>query len=148
MKKLVRDAEDRDEIPKREYKIESRGIFVLNNNGANEQAISVMDEIYDADISSHKAKQFSEEDIEDSYLIFTMTEEHKYVILSNWPEAKDKVFVLKEFAQILPDEEIINEPVHTTNYDLKDPYGGTYEDYKEAAGEIYEALLKVIDKIF
>ena len=49
------------------------------------------------------------------------------------PSAPDKTYTLCEFAEI--------------DGDIDDPFGGDVEEYEECAEQIYNALLKVAEKI-
>jgi protein-tyrosine phosphatase len=148
LKKVLKKAEDDDEVPKREYKTESRGVFAVDGDSASENSIVVLDENYGVDIGGHRARQLVEEDIYNSYLILTMTEEHKHVILMNWPDAEDKTFTLKEYAEMSAQtDEDSTELFGIPRYDIQDPYRGDIKDYEECAAEIYEAILKVKDKL-
>jgi len=49
------------------------------------------------------------------------------------PSAPDKTYTLCEYAEL--------------DGDIEDPYGGDVEDYEICAEELYNALIKVADKI-
>ena len=74
--------------------------------------------------------------IKEAYIILTMTRDHKRMILDVFPEAADKVFTLKEFADYPEDD-----------WDISDPFGYSEEVYKDCAEEIETALLKILDKL-
>lgn len=146
MKTLLKKAED--EVPRREFNVESRGIFAVDGDGASEKSIAVMNSLYGIDISSHKAKRLTKDDVLDSYLILTMTEDHKHAILLNWPEAKNKTFTLKEYAETNPDPDIKSAGLSVVfKNDIQDPYGGSISDYENCAVEINEAVIRVINKL-
>lgn len=48
-------------------------------------------------LENHRAKPLTKELIEDADLVLTMTSNHKHNVLNLCPEAKDKVFTLKEY---------------------------------------------------
>jgi len=50
------------------------------------------------DTSAHIATQFGVQDAKFSTVILTMTEKHKNWVIANFPETKDKVFTLSEYA--------------------------------------------------
>ncbi len=71
--------------------------------------------------------------------IFTMEEHHKNEIIRRYPELKDRVYLLKEFAI----NRKLDEP------DVADPIGQPDEVYLQAAAEIkglVEKLFTIIDK--
>ncbi len=111
----------------------SAGLFALDGGMASPQAITAMGE-KGIDISKHRARQVTKDLVEESDLILSMTSEHKKRLLTIIPEAKKKVFTLKEFGQ--------GEPL-----DIKDPFGQPVEVYKESAKEIEGALKGVIRRL-
>lgn len=114
------------ELPVR---IESAGIFANEGEAASAEAIAVM-KGYDIDLLGHHAQNINTELLEKSDLVLTMTAAHKLVMEQY---LGDKVYTLLEFAGM--------------DGDIPDPYGGDTDEYKECAERIYEALLKVADKI-
>lgn len=87
------------------------------------------------DISGFRSRQLTEELIEEADLIITMRKHYKDDVLSRHPEAKHKVFTLKEFAG------------ETENLDIEDPYGKGMEAYRTCAKEIKQSLAKAFKKI-
>ncbi|SHE58519.1 protein-tyrosine phosphatase [Caldanaerobius fijiensis DSM 17918] len=114
-------------------KVLSAGISAFPGAMASPEAIEVMKEL-GIDMSPHRSRALTREMIEKSDLILTMTSEHKRQILSIVPQAENKVFTLKEFAQM-------------EEKDILDPFGKTIDVYRNSAQEIKEALEKSIDKI-
>lgn len=112
-----------------DVRIESAGIFANDGEGASNEAIIAMKN-YDIDLLPHHSQSINSELIEKSDLILTMTAAHKMVLA---PSAPDKTFTLCEYAGI--------------DGDIDDPFGGDVEEYEECAKEIYNALLKVADRI-
>lgn len=76
------------------------------------------------------------DDIMDAWLILVMTERHRNMILDVFPQAADKLFTLKSFAEV--DDE---------NPDISDPFGMDYEVYKNCAAEIETLLNRIIAKL-
>ena len=112
-----------------DVRIESAGLFANEGEGASTEAIIAMKK-YDVDLMGHHSQAINSELLEKSDLIFTMTAAHKMVLA---PSAPDKTYTLCEFADI--------------DGDIDDPFGGDVEEYEECAQEIYNALLKVAEKI-
>ncbi|XEC95305.1 low molecular weight protein arginine phosphatase [Paenibacillus tarimensis] len=110
-------------------------------------------------------------------LILTMTAGHKRQLLERYPQAVDKAHTLKEYvendASVLSDIEEL-ERLYTElhmkqalggqlsdeersrllelerripSFDIADPFGGTMEQYKQAAEEIYAAVEKLLQKL-
>ena len=112
-----------------DVRIESAGLFANEGEGASTEAIIAMKK-YDIDLMGHHSQAINSELLEKSDLIFAMTAAHKMVLS---PSAPDKTYTLCEFAGI--------------DGDIDDPFGGDVEEYEECAEEIYNALLKVAEKI-
>lgn len=118
---------------KKLYNIESKGIIVNNTSMPAGEAIKVMKEIYEIDISSHKPTQITEEKIKTSDLILCMEEVHAEFIkrILNKEQAQ-KVHVLRKYVGLADD--------------VFDPYGGNKEIYTKCVQMIDEALELLIKK--
>lgn len=127
--------EERDDL-KEELSVTSAGIYPYEGDPANYEAVEVMKQEFGIDISSHRARILDDSDMKDAYLILVMTVHHREMILDIYPEAADRVYTLKDFAE--EDEE---------SPDVCDPYGNGYKVYKDCASEIEALLLNIIDKI-
>lgn len=117
-----------------DIKIGSAGLFVGMSHNASKNAIDVLNNEWNIDITKHKPKQLEKSDISQYDLILTMTKVHKYAILNSYKEGLGKVFTLKEYVKF-----------NNINNDIIDPYGGSYEDYKLCANEIRECLYKLVE---
>ena len=109
--------------------IESAGLFANVGGKASENAVKALDEM-GIDLTFPQTKPITEELIEKSDLILTMTEAHKELLK---PIAGNDVYTLKEYGG--------------GSGDISDPYGGDIEEYRETAREIYDALVDVAEKI-
>jgi len=118
-----------------EYTCSSAGVYAYEGDEASYEAVQVMKKV-GLDISEHYAKTLDYDSIRDSYIILTMTREHKRMILDVFPEAADKVFTLKELAGY--DE---------NDRDISDPFGYDEEIYSMCAEELELVLLKILDKL-
>ncbi len=112
-----------------DVRIESAGLFANDGQPASNEAIIVMKK-YDIDLLGHHSQSINTELIEKSDLILTMTAAHKMVLE---PSKQGKTFTLCEYAGI--------------DKDIDDPYGGDVSEYEECAKELYDALLKVAEKL-
>lgn len=112
-----------------DVRIESAGIFAHDGEPASNEAVIAMKK-YDIDLLGHHAQSINTELIEKSDLILTMTMAHKMVLE---PSAKGKVFTIYEYAGL--------------GCDIEDPYGGDVAEYEECAEKLYNALVKVAEKL-
>ncbi|MCQ4088113.1 low molecular weight protein arginine phosphatase [Saccharibacillus sp. JS10] len=117
------------------------------------------------------------EGVEWADLILTLTTSHKSHVLRHFPEAVERVYTLKEYAEndpeILADlQELdqltasvelayalgehmdarVQERIHQLRgripvFDISDPFGGSKQDYEETAEEIHTALKRLLDKL-
>lgn len=107
----------------------SAGLFAVAGEGASDEAIAALKK-YDIDLANHKSQPITEELINESDIILTMTGAHKTVIETAAP---GKVFTIAEYADSFGD--------------VSDPFGGDLEEYEETAEEIYDFLTDIAEKI-
>lgn len=112
--------------------ISSAGLAAGGVFPASQGAHSVMRD-RGLDLSGHRSHQLTPQDIERADVILTMTRGHKQSILAFFPEAKDKVFTLPEYAGV--------------NSDVADPYGGDIRIYKSCADQIAQLVDKIWEKV-
>lgn len=109
--------------------IESAGIFAARGEKASSEAVEAVKK-YGVDLTQHRAQQITNELIEKSDIIITMTDAHKMLLQD---VAQDKTVTVCELAGI--DDEI------------EDPYGGDLDDYIQTADMLYIALTQIADKL-
>lgn len=118
-----------------EYECSSAGVYAFEGDGASYEAISVLKE-RGMDISKHYARTLDFDMIRNSYIILAMTKDHKRMILDVFPEAADKLYTLKEYAEYDRD-----------HWDTSDPFGFDEKVYSACMSEIEEAIFKILDKL-
>lgn len=82
----------------KEIQVASAGLSALPGAPASVEAQDVLAK-NGIDLSGHQAAQLSGELVEQADLIFTMTARQKRQLLELFPEARHKVFVLKEYGE-------------------------------------------------
>jgi protein arginine phosphatase len=113
--------------------VKSAGVYAVNDADASVNAKTVLKE---NNIShDHRSSTLTKESIDWATLVLTMTQSHKTMILSQYPDAWNKTFTLKEFAE------------DDLNPDVADPFGGNEQIYREAFLEIQENIEKIIKRI-
>lgn len=110
----------------------SRGLSVFENSPASENSISVIKK-YNIDLTSHRAKLLSPNEVQSFDLILTMSESHKNSIISIFPDIENKVFTMYEFS-------------FGKREDISDPFGGDIEVYEKCLDEIYMCVKQIVDK--
>ena len=104
----------------------SAGVYAFDGDVANKNAVSVL-EALGIDISDHKSQHVSKELVDEVDLILTMSRSHKETLILNYPSAKDKVFLLNEYA-------------FDDDRDIADPFGRDLHNYQITRDEILKAL--------
>lgn len=113
----------------------SAGVMMLEGMGATEQTKEVLRK-EGMDVSAHVSQGISRQLIDRSDLILVMEKLHEEKVLQMAPEAKKRVFLLKEFAKIGND-----------NLDIADPIGKSTEFYAGIFATIKQAVERIIDII-
>ncbi|MDR7856960.1 low molecular weight protein arginine phosphatase [Tissierella sp.] len=108
--------------------VDSVGISAYDGSQASPNSIEAMKKIK-IDISKHKASQLHRDLVDESDLILTLSQSHKEFILSNYPQAKDKLFTLLKYA-------------YGEEKDVADPFGRNLAYYERTRDEIYEAIMQ------
>lgn len=116
----------------------SSGIYADTGDIPTQTAIDVMQEKYGIDLSSHRATNIKESQIEKMNLILCATLSHKMAVVQFYPELKDKVFTMKEYAGFT---------FEGMNFDISDPWGYDKKVYENCAKEIQQCLETIIEKI-
>lgn len=117
----------------KDFEAKSAGVFAPEGFPASQEAIEVLKQDYNIDISNHRSKSLRRQDLEEADLILAMSNSHKQSILSKYPEYSNKVFTIKEFVGL--------------EGEVEDPYGMPIEVYRETARELEDLISKVITKI-
>lgn len=125
-----------------DFIIRSAGVSAIDKDPAADQAIEVLKKRGLLEIAEHQATPVNKDLIFDVDLILTMTKSHKAHLLNLYPEAKSKVFTLKEFT-ITKEEQ--DDPEF--DLDIKDPFGQSIEVYQITATEIETYLQRLLEKI-
>jgi protein-tyrosine phosphatase len=107
----------------------SAGLAAYPGMPPSPQAVKVMS-FYDVDLSHHLSQALTTNLVEEADLLIVMTEGHRDWIIRQWPQAKDKVFLLLEFA----------EKYDTDTMDIFDPMGFPEEVYEKCFQRMKEPL--------
>ncbi|WP_144479149.1 low molecular weight protein arginine phosphatase [Cytobacillus oceanisediminis] len=113
--------------------VKSAGVYAPNGEDASVNAKIVLEENEISHV--HRSSTLTKEMIDWATVVLTMTGSHKGLILSQYPDAAEKTFTLKEFAE------------ESGSQDVADPYGGDEQIYRKAFQEIQKSIERIIDKI-
>ena len=120
----------------KQLEIHSCGTYATDGDMPTYEAISVLKEDYNIDMSRHRAINVSKSNINNSDLILCATYNHKLFIMQLFPKLTKKIYTIKEYAGESKE-----------NIDISDPWGYGIEVYRKCANEIYELEKKIIDKL-
>lgn len=114
-----------------DVEVSSAGILALEGMGASLETREVLAR-EGMDVGAHRSRRITKELIDESDIILVMEKIHEERILQLAPEAKNRLFLLKEFARI-------NE----SNLNIADPIGGTRQFYEEVFFTIKGAVERI-----
>lgn len=115
--------------------INSAGIMANNSSPASVNAINALKDLdLNIDISGHRSQPVNQKLIDESDYIFVMTQAQKKFLDQKFFYAKDKIFLIYNFAC-------------GNNYDIIDPFGCDLKIYKECADELKNLIDLVVQKI-
>jgi protein-tyrosine-phosphatase len=116
--------------------VSSAGIGAMSGMPATPFGVEVARH-WNIDISGHRAQQVSKKVIADADLILAMSPEHVDYILQKDPSAITKTYLIRAFPQ----------PYSSSQEGVKDPVGGTLEEYNQTYLELDEILRRIVGKI-
>lgn len=117
------------------FTVLSAGIAAADGHKATDHAREAV-RLWDGDLSQHRSQFLTEALIESADLIFGLTSQHVHAILAKSDSAAGKTFLLKNFPELSPDGEGVDDPI-----------GGPLDHYNETFVEIGEYLGKHLPEI-
>ena len=117
--------------------VRSAGTLGLNGNPATDFAITTAREL-GANISQHRSQGITESLVKESDVIFVMALEHEYFVHKHLPEVRENVFLLRSFGR---------KPEEKVSENIKDPIGGTLEEYRKCGELINSELVRVLPRL-
>ena len=91
--------EKRAKEANKNIEVYSCGVFAENGDVSTEEAIETMQE-YGIDLKKHRATNIRNSNIENMDVILCATTAHKNNVIAMYPNLKEKVFTMKEYARI------------------------------------------------
>lgn len=116
---------------RQDVEVLSAGIMMLKGMGATQEAKELLAG-EGIDVSAHRSQRVTKDIIKKSDIILVMERLQEKRILELAPEAKNRLFLLKEFAKI-----------RDNNLDIGDPIGMSIEFYKETLAIIKETIERI-----
>jgi protein-tyrosine-phosphatase len=123
-----------------DFLVMSRGLNAFDGDCASKHSVNALKNLWNIDISLHKAKMLSGAEVAEAYLLLTMTRQHRDILRSKYPAKTSAIFTLKEYAfsEMGKDSPLL---------DISDPYGMNYSKYESCAIEIYDCVKSMLEKI-
>lgn len=118
------------------FNVSSAGIAAISGQPAAGQAIETI-AAYGASLEDHRSRMLDRDLVDGSWLILTMTQDHKESVLRLFPQALERVYTLGEFA---------GEPFGS-DWEVPDPYGQSVEVYRRTGEALRRALERVADRL-
>ncbi|WP_078543421.1 low molecular weight protein arginine phosphatase [Litchfieldia alkalitelluris] len=112
--------------------VKSAGVFADNNSSASQNTIQVLSE--KGINQPHQSTLLTEEQVNWATLILTMTAGHKQLVVSRFPQDRERVFTLNEY-------------VNLSTKDIMDPFGGPVEIYRETYKELDLLIEGLVQKL-
>lgn len=112
--------------------IESAGVEALEGMGPDPYTLAVCQE-HGIDISSHVARQLTDDMVQNASFVLCLAENHKKMILSAQPDAEEKVFLLREFWHAEPPEDA----------SIDDPTGQPQKMYQQCFEQLQEEIGRI-----
>ena len=117
--------------PQTSWQIRSAGLAAVNGLAASQPAIEALSEL-GVDLTPHRSQMVTQEMIDSATLIVVMTIFHARELKQRFPEAQDRIYLLKSFHP------------SSKGGDIQDPIGGEIHLYRTIRDEIDEALLDLV----
>ena len=117
----------------KQISINSAGTLNLMPTKASEEAIKISQK-NQVDISAHRSRPIKRTILDEANLIICMAIYHYNILLKNYPEYSDKIFILKSMNR----EEDLIDP------SIADPIGMSEEFYKKIYAEIESELIRLL----
>ena len=109
----------------------STGLFCVPGAKVSEESVVAVQELVGEDISEHSSRPLKIDFVKAADYVLAMTEDHKKILLRQFPFDSKKIMTLAEFGG--------------EDGDVVDPFGQSQEVYSKIAKQIVEYLRKGIE---
>lgn len=124
-------------------KVSSAGTFGLKHAPASPFAIQIA-RVRNVDLSKHHSRELTKEMLQEADLILTMSQEHLDHIKRIDKKAGDNAYLLKAFPQL---NLASNEDQNQVVLFIKDPIGGSLDDYEHSFSEIEREVARIFPEL-
>ena len=123
--------------------VSSAGTFGLKDAPASLFAIQVA-RLRNVDLTRHRSRELTTSMIKEADLILTMSQEHSDFLNRIDKKATDKTYLLKAFPRLKPAS---NEDQNRGVLFIKDPIGGSPNDYEQSFSEIEKEVKRIYPEL-
>jgi len=119
--------------PDTPWRVASAGTAAFDGDAPSEGAVEALAE-EEVTLSNHRSRHLTAQLVQDAQIIVAMTRNHRDEILECFPEARQKVFLLKSF-----------DPQSGDDKDVPDPIGCTLATYRRCRDSIAAAIPRLVE---
>lgn len=130
--KLFLHAIQAEKAPIHQLKTISTGISAYEGEPASRNAIQVLKDC-GLSLNGHRSKLLTQEIIDQSLVIFCMTETHRKTVLEDFRVGEAPIYLMREFMSF------------TSNKDIPDPFGQNVEVYRACRDNILETIPSIVN---
>lgn len=117
--------------PLSSLEVKSAGVAAIDGDFASANSVRALDKV-GLDLKQHRSQRLTRELLERAVAVFCMTETHRHIVRSNFPDIEVPVLLFRE-----------NLPPGT-DPEIPDPFGSSLEDYEYCRDSIVEAVPSVV----
>jgi protein-tyrosine-phosphatase len=128
--RLLQHALAAEDEPLNQIQVISAGVSAFPGDPASRNAITVLEAV-NLDLSDHRSRPLSDQVMDISDLILTMTQGHTDIIQHQHPDSEMPIFRFREWIDNGPKE-------------VPDPFCGSLELYKDTRDSLAEAIPSII----
>lgn len=118
-----------------DVEVSSAGLMMISGLGASAETKEVLRQ-EGIDVSGHHSQRLTKEMLDKSDIILVMERVHEERILQSHPEAKGRLFLLREFARVADNK-----------LDIPDPIGRSGDFYRTTFSSIKESIERIADLV-
>lgn len=109
------------------WTIESAGVVAVDGLPASAPAVEALAEL-GLDLTEHRSRALTAARVNAATVIVVMTEAHRMAVVGRFPDAADRVHLIRAFDQ------------SNSQRDVPDPIGASIETYRQVRDDIAKAL--------
>lgn len=129
---LFLHAIDAEHEPLRSLKTISAGISAFDGDFPSPNSVKVLKDC-GLDLNGHRTRSLTQQIIDQSLVIFCMTNIHRKIILNEFDVKDCPIYLMREFM------------ASSQNKDIPDPFGQNLEVYKACRDNLVEAIPSIIN---